>query len=181
MTEIVTERLTLRPLTADDLEWIAAFRGDADVMRFIGAAEPMTLEQSRERLDRYVACWAERGLGMFGVRELGGDAAIGWAGLQPLEETEEIEVGYAFGKAAWGRGIATEAARAVVRWGFEDLGLERIVAIAYPENDASRRVMQKLGMRHEGMRLAHGVESAYYSLTPQNFVHCASPRIARQR
>ena len=181
MTEIVTERLTLRPLTADDLEWIAAFRGDADVMRYIGAAGPMTLEQSRERLDRYVACWADRGLGMFGVRELGGDAAIGWAGLQPLDETEEIEVGYAFGKAAWGRGIATEAARAVVRWGFEDLALERIVAIAYPENDASRRVMQKLGMRHEGMRLVHGVESVYYSLTPQNFVHCASPRIAHQR
>jgi RimJ/RimL family protein N-acetyltransferase len=169
MIEILTERLTLRPLTADDLEWISTFRGDADVMRYIGSAGPMSLEQSRERLDRYVACWAARGLGMFGVRELGEKAPIGWAGLQPLDGTEEIEVGYAFGKAAWGRGIATEAARAVVRWGFRDLALERIVAVAYPENDASRRVMQKLGMCHEGMRLVHGVESVYYSVTPRDF------------
>jgi ribosomal-protein-alanine N-acetyltransferase len=174
MIEILTERLTLRPLTTDDLEWISAFRGDADVMRYIGSTGPMTPDQSRERLDRYVACWAERGLGMFGVRELDQDAPIGWAGLQPLDGTEEIEVGYAFGKAAWGRGIATEAASAVMRWGFRSLALERIVAVAYPENDASRRVMQKLGMRHEAMRLVHGVESVYYSVTALDFEKHAS-------
>ena len=68
----------------------------------------------------------------------------------------------------------------MVLWGFEDLALKRIVAIAYPENDASRRVMQKLGMRHEGMRLVHGVESVYYSLTPHQFNERASSRETSQ-
>jgi RimJ/RimL family protein N-acetyltransferase len=176
MPTLHTPRLALHPLVDEDLDWLAALRGDAEVMRYIGIAGPMTFEESRERLERYVRCWEEHELGMFSVR-LGDEATpIGWAGLQPLEESGEIEVGYAFGKNAWGRGIATEAARAVVRWGFEARGLDRIVAIAYEENEGSRRVMDKLGMRYEGMRLVHGTESVYYSLTPQAFARAASPR-----
>lgn len=180
MTELVTTRLVLRRLTADDLAWLAALRGDAEVMRYIGSAGAVPLEQTRERLDRYLACWATHGLGMFSVREGPDGAPVGWAGLQPLEGTEEIEVGYAFGPSAWGRGYATEAARAVVRWGFEERSLERIVAIAYPENDASRRVMDKLGMRYEGTRLVHGVDSVYYTVTPHDFAR-ASPRGTPER
>lgn len=176
MIEIETERLLLRPMTHADLDWFAALRGDPDVMRFIGANGPLTYEQSRERLDRYVSCWAQHELGMFGVRPRGNAESIGWAGLQPLDGSDEIEVGYAFGKDAWGRGMATEVARAVVRWGFTDRALERIVAVSYPENSASRRVMQKLGMRYEGTRIVYGVESVYYSLTPNDFAEHASPR-----
>jgi RimJ/RimL family protein N-acetyltransferase len=180
MTELVTERLVLRRMTADDLGWLAQLRGDADVMRYIGSAGAVPLEQTRERLDRYLACWAAHGLGMFSVREGADGSPVGWAGLQPLEGTEEIEVGYAFGPPAWGRGFATEAARAVVRWGFDDRSLSRIVAVAYPENDASRRVMDKLGMRYEGTRLVHGVESVYYAVTPHDFAS-ASPRVMPKR
>lgn len=176
MIEIETERLLLRPMTDADLEWYASLRADAEVMRFIGATGTLTREQSKERLDRLLACWTQHGLGMFSVRPRDDATPIGWAGLQPLDGSEEIEVGYGFGRPAWGRGFATEAARAVVRWGFADRALERIVAVAYPENDASRRVMEKLGMRHEGMRLVYGVESVYYSLTPNDFVPHASPR-----
>lgn len=175
MTELVTERLVLRRMTADDLGWLAELRSDADVMRYIGSAGAVPLEQTRERLDRYLACWATHGLGMFSVREDVDGSPVGWAGLQPLEGTEEIEVGYAFGPPAWGRGFATEAARAVVRWGFEERSLARIVAVAYPENDASRRVMDKLGMRYEGTWLVHGVESVYYAVTSHDFAR-ASPR-----
>jgi ribosomal-protein-alanine N-acetyltransferase len=175
MIELVTERLLLRPQIADDLEWLAVLRGHADVMRYIGASGAVPLEQTRERLDRYLACWVTHGLGMFSVRD-GQDAApVGWAGLQPLEGTAEIEVGYAFGPPAWGRGFATEAARAVVRWGFEERSLERIVAVASPENGASRHVMDKLGMRYEGTRLVHGMDSVYYAVTPQDFAR-ALPR-----
>ena len=175
MTELVTERLVLRPLTADDLEWLAVLRGDADVMRYIGASGAVPFEHTRERLDRYLACWATHGLGMFSVREGADGAPVGWAGLQPLDGTEEIEVGYAFGPPAWGLGFATEAARAVVRWGFEVRSLARIVAVASPENAASRHVMDKLGMRYEGTRLVHGMESVYYAVTPHEFAR-ASPR-----
>ena len=101
---------------------------------------------------------------------------MGWAGLQPLSGTDEIEVGYAFERAAWGRGYATEVASAIVQWGFEELGLERIVAVASPENAGSRRVMDKLGMRYEGVRPGSGQPSVYYSLTPAAFARAAPLR-----
>jgi RimJ/RimL family protein N-acetyltransferase len=176
MHELTTERLTLRPLTLADIEWFAAMRGDADIMRYIGTAGAVPRAIAEERLDRHVTCWNERGLGMFGARLHGNDDPLGWAGLQPLEGTDDIEVGYAFAKPWWGRGFATEAASALVRWGFEELGLERIVAVAYPENEPSRRVMDKLGMHYEGTRLVHGTDSVFYSLTPADFARATSPR-----
>lgn len=169
MTTLETERLLLRPLTGDDLEWLVLLRGDADVMRYIGNDGAVPREKTIERLVRYRRCWEEHGLGMFGIRFRGASEAVGWAGLQPLEQTGEIEVGYAFGKSAWGLGLATEAARKVVAWGFRDRGLERIVAVASPENEASRRVMDKLGMSYEGIKLRYGTDCAYYSITPKAF------------
>jgi RimJ/RimL family protein N-acetyltransferase len=159
-----------------DLEWYERFAADADVMRYIGQAGPLTHEQAVERLARYVRCWDESGLGMFGVRPRDDDVPVGWAGLQPLEGTPEIEVGYAFGREVWGRGYATEVATAVVRWGFEERALDRIVAVASAENSGSRRVMDKLGMRYEGVRPAYGHDSVYYSLTPDAFARTASLR-----
>ena len=169
MTTLESERLFLRPLSSDDLEWLVSLRGDADVMRYIGNDGAVPREKTIERLGRYLRCWEEHGLGMFGIRFHGARVAVGWAGLQPLEQTGEIEVGYAFGKDAWGLGLATEAAREVVAWGFRERGLERIVAVASPENEASRRVMDKLGMRYEGIKLRYGTDCAYYSLTPEAF------------
>jgi RimJ/RimL family protein N-acetyltransferase len=176
MPSLRTPRLALEPMVLADLDWFARLRADADVMRYIGVAGPLTFEQARERLVRLVACWEEHDLGMFSVRPHDAAMPIGWTGLQPLDGTEEIEVGYGFDRAAWGRGYATEAACSVVEWGFEQRGLNRIVAVAYAENEGSRRVMEKLGMRYEGMRLVYGHESVYYSLTPAAFTRAASLR-----
>lgn len=159
-----------------DLEWYARFAADADVMRYIGRAGALTREEAAERLARYVRCWAEHELGMYSVRLRDEDVPIGWGGLQPLDGTAEIEVGYAFAKPAWGRGFATELASVVVQWGFEERRLDRIVAVATPENAASRRVMEKLGMRYEGVRPVYGQDSVYYSLTPDAFARAASLR-----
>ena len=153
-------------------------RGDKDIMRFIGRVGAVPREIAEARLHRHIECWAERQLGMFGVRERGKETAVGWAGLQPMDGTDEIEVGYAFSMDAWGRGYATEVSRALVRWGFESLGLQRIVAVAYAENTASRRVMDKLGMRFEGVRYIYGTDSVYYSLTPEAFAHTELPPTA---
>lgn len=167
MAILETDRLVLRPLAHGDLDWFSALRGDPDVMRYIGSQGPLTREQSVEKLDKYLKCWTENGLGMFGIRW--GDDPVGWGGLQPLENTGEIEVGYAFGKKSWGLGLATETARAVVAWGFREKRLDRIVAVASPENSASRRVMDKLGMTYEGLTFRYGNDCAYYSLTRADF------------
>jgi RimJ/RimL family protein N-acetyltransferase len=184
MPTLRTPRFALQPMILADLGWYAKFAGDAEVMRYIGHTGPLSHAQATERLARYVRCWEEHGLGMFGVRlrdealsdELPEELPVGWAGLQPLSGTDEIEVGYAFGRAAWGRGYATEVATAVVRWGFEQLGLERIVAVASAGNTGSRRVMDKLGMRYEGARPGSGQDSVYYSVTPAAFERAAPLR-----
>jgi len=74
---------------------------------------------------------------------------IGWCGLAFLDKTEEIEIGYGIAKEYWGRGFTTEAATASIRYGFEEARLNRIVAVAMPENITSRRVMEKIGMKFE--------------------------------
>ena len=176
MIELTTDRLSLRPLALADIDWFAAMRGDPDIMRYIGAKGAVPRRVAEERLERHLACWSERGLGMFGARLHGEEAPVGWAGLQPLEGTNDIEVGYAFAKPWWGLGFATEAAIALVRWGFEEKGLQRIVAVASPENGPSRHVMDKLGMRYEGTRIVHEMESVFYSLTPSDFARVTRPR-----
>jgi ribosomal-protein-alanine N-acetyltransferase len=175
MPTLRTQRLDLQPMMLADLDWYAEFAADAEVMQYIGAG-PLSYTQAQERLARYVRCWEEHGLGMFSVRLRDEDLPIGWAGLKPLDGTPEIEVGYALGKAAWGRGFATEVAGAAVRWGFEERGLDRIVAVASVENAGSRRVMEKLGMRYEGVRPAYGHDNVYYSLTPAAYARAASLR-----
>jgi RimJ/RimL family protein N-acetyltransferase len=176
MPTLRTPRLELHPMVLTDLDWYEQFAADADVMRYIALEGPLTHEQAVARLARYVRCWDENGLGMFGVRLRDDEMPVGWAGLQPLDGTPEIEVGYAFGRGAWGRGYATEVATAVVRWGFEERALDRIVAVASAENSGSRRVMDKLGMRYEGVRPGYGHDSVYYSLTPDAFARAASLR-----
>jgi len=176
MPTLRTQRLDLQPMVLADFDWYAHFAADADVMRYIGMTGPLTQTQAQERLARYIRCWDEHGLGMFGVRLRDSCVPIGWAGLQPLDGSAEIEVGYAFRKADWGRGFATEVAAAVVQWGFEERSLDRIVAVASAENAGSRRVMDKLGMRYEWVRPVYGHDSVYYSLTPDAFRRAAPLR-----
>jgi ribosomal-protein-alanine N-acetyltransferase len=89
--------------------------------------------------------------------------------LQPLEDSGETEVGYGFDKPFWGQGYATEAAAAWLRYGFETAGLARIVAVAIPENTASRHVMEKLGMKYERDATHYGHECAFYAITREEF------------
>ena len=90
---------------------------------------------------------------------------LGWCGLFPLEDFGLIELGYRYVRAAWGQGVATEAAVAVLDHGFLALGLDPIVAVTHPDNLASRRVLEKLGFGHEGRARYYGSEVAFYRLT----------------
>ena len=89
---------------------------------------------------------------------------IGWGGLQHFNHGDEIEVGYAFAQAYWGQGFATELASACVQFGFNQLGLNRIIAVADEANMASRRVMEKIGMRHEKDIVHYGHPCVYYAI-----------------
>ena len=180
-----TPRLRLVPLAASDEADLVALDSDPEVMRYVGsppgvrsAAE--TAERARLRIRE-----AERGeyepLGFWRIEERAEGAFRGVGALIRMPEAEEnrhggaldnrpaeepdVEVAYRLARNAWGRGIATEATRALVAHALGPLGLSRVVAVTYPDNQASQRVLDKVGFAREGFREYKGVRATYHVLT----------------
>lgn len=151
MTRLETERLILRRWQPSDLEGLAAIDADPEVMRYIGDGSVRTPDETRAALARMQAAWDERGYGHFAVQRRDDGALAGWVGLAvPAflpEVLPAVEIGWRLGRAQWGQGFATEAARAVLAFGFREVGLERVISIGHVDNAASLRVMAKLGLR----------------------------------
>lgn len=166
---IETERLLMRPVTRDDLPTLLRFRADPEVSRYLGGPEMSTPEFIARRLEFYLDCHERRGFGMCALLRKPDAEMIGWSGIQPLEDSGEVEVGYGFARPFWGKGYATEAAAAFLRYGFETVGLPRIVAVASPENAASRHVMEKLGMRYEKNARHYNTDCVLYAITREEF------------
>jgi GrpB-like predicted nucleotidyltransferase (UPF0157 family)/predicted acetyltransferase len=139
-----------------------ALRADPDVARWLGG--PHDRERARELLERHMEHEREHGFALWAVVERASGEVIGHCGLQHLEGGPEIEVGWALLPSRWGRGYATEAARTAVAFGFDTVGLDEIVAVTLPDNDRSRRVMEKLGMTYAGRGVYFGHEQVKYAL-----------------
>jgi RimJ/RimL family protein N-acetyltransferase len=147
---ITTSRLLLRRWRSDDVEPFAAMCSDPEVMRYIGSGDTRTREQAAAAILAFESFWEEKGYGLFAVGLLGSNQLIGFTGpAEPAflpEIMPAVEVGWRFTRESWGNGYATEAARAVLDFGLVELGISEIVSIHQVGNDASARIMQKLGM-----------------------------------
>jgi RimJ/RimL family protein N-acetyltransferase len=148
-TTLETGRLLLRRLTEADADNLTDLDSDPAVMRYLtgGAATPREWI-AREILPRFLRSYARDGYGVFAVIEKTTGDFLGWISLRPAEEGEadEAELGYRLHASAWGKGYATEGAWALIRRGFTEHGLRRVLATTYEHNRTSRRVMEKLGM-----------------------------------
>ena len=156
---VETDRLVLRPLVPDDAERLFEIYGDAETMRLVGrTGRPVADIDATQRAVEAIRRHHEfHGFGLWALDERDGSPLVGVAGLTWVEgRGPEVEAAYILRRDRWGRGYATEALRAVLHLGHGELGLERIVALAYLENDASRRVMEKAGMRADGTVEAYG-------------------------
>lgn len=162
----------LRPWRAGDLDAFAAQCADAETMRYIGAGTPISREEAAAVIEGYLAEWERVDHGRWAVELSGSGEFIGGCGLVRWKEgTAEAtgEVAYGFGRGHWGLGYATEAARAVVSWGFASFDWETVVGLTHPENEASQHGLAKLGMvamghyqgRH-GLLNVYGVERAVF-------------------
>jgi RimJ/RimL family protein N-acetyltransferase len=153
MVRFETSRLVLRLPTEDDLDPLSAINADPQVMRFIGDGTTRSREETAARLARAEQEWDERGFGMFAVDIRDSGQFIGWVMLtEPTflpEVLPAVEIGWRLRRAHWGRGYATEAAQVALRYGFSTCQLERIISIRHIANDASKRVMDKLGLRFD--------------------------------
>jgi RimJ/RimL family protein N-acetyltransferase len=150
---LTTERLGLRRCTAGDADWFAALYRDENVTRYLGGTK--TREQSDELLRRRILDYYAQhpGLGIWMTVERATGEPVGFHLLNHIQgETEYIQVGFALLEQAWGRGYGTEMAAAVVRYGFVDRQLPRIVGMADLRNLASQRVLHKVGLRRNGER-----------------------------
>ena len=164
MTTIMTSRLLLRGWRPEDLDPLAALDADPDVMRHIGDGSTRTRAQTSATLERIEGHWSEHGYGLFAV-DLGSTGEfIGWIGLATPNLLPEVmptvEIGWRLARAYWGAGLATEGAQAVLRFGFIDRGLERIVSIRNVANHRSGRVMSKLGMQFDRMTTVPAIGSS---------------------
>ena len=165
---IETARLQLRMLRPSDLDDLAALILDPDVMRYVGNGKPGTVEEADSALKSIIRHWETHGFGRWAAIDKESGEFAGFGGLRSLMGTPEVV--YHFAKAWWGRGLATELARASLRYGFEEHRFDRIVAIAKPENSASIHVMEKIGMHYEQHTSYYEIAVVQYAISLETFV-----------
>lgn len=165
---IETPRLYLREWIIEDAEHFFALNNDPEVIRFTGDPPFESIEATREFVRNYDA-FEKEGMGRWVciLKETGEN--IGWCGLRL--KPEGVDLGYRFFRKYWNKGFATEAGRACLEYGFNELGLDKIVANAMIENKASSRVMQKLGMRYVGEGIHEGHHSVGYEIDREDFLN----------
>ncbi|MET7453501.1 GNAT family N-acetyltransferase [Streptomyces sp. NPDC005574] len=153
MTEIHTPRLLLRRWDDDDLVPLAEITADPYVMRWVGDGSVLDLEQTAEAVERWEEEWDEEGFGLFAVELLGSGELAGVTGLSVPEFLPEVlpavAISWQFGAQFWGQGYASEAAQATLEFALQDRGLDRVISITRPGDDASENVIRKLGMTED--------------------------------
>jgi len=143
---LTTDRLTLRGWRDEDLDDYAEITADPEVMRFMDGV--IDRAQTWREMAVFAGHWALRGYGIWVVEREG--ALIGRIGLWQPDGWPGLEVGWLLGREAWGRGYATEAARASIEFAWGELRADRLISLIDPENVASQRVAERLGMRPHG-------------------------------
>ena len=161
---LTTTRLVLRGFTEDDVDPLHRILSDADVLRYFPDPRPPPRERVQKIIAHQLQHWEQHGYGWWALEPRSNKELIGWSGLQFLPETVEVEVGYLLGKPFWGQGLATEAARACVQYGFEQLDLQAIVGIVHPDNLASQRIIAKLGLSFVDRARYFGMDCYHYRI-----------------
>jgi RimJ/RimL family protein N-acetyltransferase len=171
MRTLQTSRLFLRKFAATDIDRLAELTSNADFMRFSGGSV-CDRAQAEAMLERLLAPERLGHPSQFAVILRENGKLIGYCGffLQTVDEVEELEIGYRLDPAYWGKGIATEAARAVRDHAFRDLMAERVISLILPENSASKRVAEKNGMRPEKESTFRGFQTQVFALTREEWM-----------
>jgi ribosomal-protein-alanine N-acetyltransferase len=159
---IETQRLALRRWTYADRDAFRTMVADPDLMRHLHDGVPLTSAQADDALHETIDRYAD-GFGDWAIVRREDGLILGESGLTRVPEHDGIEIGYMIAPRYWGQGYATEAAAAVMRYGFDHIKLDRLIALTRPDNERSIRVLEKLGMRLEGRRVHRGHEMLKYA------------------
>lgn len=141
-----TQRLTLRRFRPADIEILDEIVSDPDVIRYFPLSSPWPQEVTQKWVEKHWSHWELHNFGWWALVFRETKKLLGWCGLGVLEETGEIEVLYLLDKSHWGMGLATEAAQFSIDYAFQALNLEAVIGLTHPNNIASQRVLQKIGL-----------------------------------
>ncbi len=166
-----TPTLTLRPLQVSDAPILHRIYQTEGVLRYFPSTVPPPLEKVERFIAGQQAHWEQYGYGNWGLLPPGASDIIGWAGLQFLPELDETEVGFLLSPEYWGKGYATEAALTALRFGFERVRLDHIIALVHPDNRASQRVIQKCGMTYLETIPLWGIQLMRHTISTKEYHH----------
>ncbi|UCH01702.1 MAG: GNAT family N-acetyltransferase [Candidatus Bathyarchaeota archaeon] len=167
--EIHTCRLRLRPFRIEDFDAYAAIMADPEIGKWFPKGEGYSRDEAEKSFNRILEHWTRHSFGLWAVFQKRKPSLMGRCGLNRIDETSEVEIDFLLAKQFWGKGYATEAAQAVLEYGFTILHLSRIIALAKIENIASRKVMEKIGMRYRKNARYWGILCAYYDITKADY------------
>jgi len=174
--ELETPRLRLAPFRADEAALLHQLWMEPPVRRYLWDAQVIPPEQTAEIVRTSEELFREHGFGLWSLRLRAAGAQAGaqedlagFAGYWHFREPPELELLFGLAPVAWGRGLAAEAGRALLRHAFEDLGFAEVRASTDAANQASVRVLEKLGMRRERRSEAHGLDTLFYSLRREHW------------
>jgi RimJ/RimL family protein N-acetyltransferase len=145
---IKTDRLTLRAFTEADTDALTLILNGDDVLRYFPTTTPPTRGGVTKMITRILHHWEEKGYGLWALTLAETGQLMGRCGLQYIPETDEVEVDFILDRQFWGQSFATKAGQTSMNYGFDSLDVNSITGIVHPDNLASQRVLQKLGMQY---------------------------------
>lgn len=161
---LTTERLLLRNFTSEDRKSLFTITQEPNIFQYFPTKTAWDLEKVDRSIQHQIEHWNQFGYGLWAVtlRETG--QLMGWCGLEFLPDTNETEVGYLLSGVFWGKGYATEAARASVEFGKKNIGLQEIIGLTDPLNIASQRVLEKCGLTFTRRQVYFGMEMFRFAI-----------------
>ena len=177
--EIGTARLRLRPVTGEDIDVLHRLWTEPGVRKHLFDDETIARERAAGEVERSQEAFRSSCGGLWTVGLHGDSSLAGFCGYRFFHDPPELQLLYGLTTSLWGRGLATEAARAMIRYGFETCGLPRVVASADAPNIASLRVMEKAGLAFEKRVMIGALDAIYYALAREAYVAGAAPYALR--
>jgi RimJ/RimL family protein N-acetyltransferase len=170
-----TERLILDTWQNDDWSVLRPIATDVEVMRYITGGVAWSDERIRSFVDRQIDTYSTRGFCRWKLLEKPANNFVGFCGPGFWRDAEAPEIGWWLARSCWGRGLATEAAITALRDAFERVRLDRVISVAMPDNKASTRIMEKLGLTFDGEFESQGTRLVRYAMNREQYEARLSP------
>lgn len=170
MQTLATDRLNIRPLEMTDARALHAFWANAEVRRYLWDGKILPMPTVRAIIRQSAADFDAHGFGFFSLDLRATEPKlVGFCGFRRFEDGEQIEMLFGILPEYWGEGFVTEAAGEVLRYGFEEAGIGRVIAAVDTPNQRSVRLLMRLGMSFEKRCEWHGLDTVFYALTATEF------------